>query len=119
MSKTGITDRDGVAGGDGDKSVPPQRRGVNVECVFFGPLREPVGTKTVTVELDEGATVRELLAELAEAYEELAFFEDGELRGDRTVTVEKKDVRHRDGLETGLSEGDTVRLTTAVYGGAR
>jgi len=89
---------------------------VNVECVFFGPLREPVGEKTVAVTLPEGATVRDLLDRVGEEYD-IEFFEDGDLRGDRTVTVDGKDVRHLDGPATTLSEGATVRLTTAVYGG--
>jgi molybdopterin synthase sulfur carrier subunit len=89
---------------------------VNVECAFFGPLRESVGEKTVEVSLPEGATVRDLLDRVAEEYD-LAFFEDGDLRGDRTVTVDGKDVRHLDGPATTLSDGATVRLTTAVYGG--
>jgi molybdopterin synthase sulfur carrier subunit len=90
---------------------------VNVECAFFGPLRESVGEKTVTVALSEGATVRDLLERLA-AEHDLAFFEDGALRGDRTVTVDGKDVRHLGGPDTELHDGATVRTTTAVYGGA-
>jgi molybdopterin converting factor small subunit len=89
---------------------------VNVECAFFGPLRESVGEKTVEVSLPEGATVRDLLDRVAEEYD-LAFFEDSDLRGDRTVTVDGKDIRHLDGPATTLADGATVRLTTAVYGG--
>ncbi len=87
--------------------------------MFFGPLREPVGTKRVVRDVPDDATVRSLLRDLEGSYEGLTFFEDGEVRGDRTITVEGKDVRHRDGLETPLSDGDTVRMTTAVYGGRR
>lgn len=90
---------------------------MNVECVFFGPLREPVGQKRVVRSLSEGATVETLLRALEGEYEGLTFFEDGDLRGDRTVTVEGKDIRHREGPATALSADDTVRMTTAVYGG--
>ncbi len=106
-----------LAAGGADKSLAPQRPPVNVECVFFGPLREPVGEKRVAHEVPEGATVRDLLTSLAATYDGLTFFENGDLRGDRTVTVDRKDIRHREGLETQLSAGDTVRMTTAVYGG--
>lgn len=92
---------------------------VQVECVFFGPLREPVGTKRVVRDVPAEATVESLLRALEASHEGLTFFEDGEVRGDRTITVDGKDVRHRDGLDTPLSDGDTVRMTTAVYGGRR
>jgi len=87
--------------------------------VFFGPLREPVGTKRVVREVPADATVEWLLDDLEAEYEGLTFFEDGAVRGDRTVTVDGKDVRHREGLATPLSDGDVVRMTTAVYGGRR
>lgn len=108
---------DRLAAADGVKGRAHHHSGVNVECVLFGPLREPVGQKTLHLDLDEGATVADLLERLADEYDDLEFFEDGRLRGDRTITVDRKDVRHLDGPETTLSADDTVRLTTAVYGG--
>lgn len=104
---------------DGVKGRGHHGSGVNVECVLFGPLRESVGEKTLRLDLDDGATVADLLERLADEHEDLAFFDDGGLRGDRTITVDRRDVRHLDGLATPLSEDDTVRLTTAVYGGGR
>lgn len=89
---------------------------MQVECVFFGPLRETVGEKTVTHETDV-TTVRALLADLEAAYPGLDLLADGDLDEGVAVTVNGQHVQHLDGLETDLSGGDVVRLTTAVYGG--
>ncbi|WP_144904553.1 MoaD/ThiS family protein [Halobellus captivus] len=91
---------------------------MRIECVFFGPLRDPVGTKTVVVDTDSG-TVRELLTELEDTYDGLdGRLLDGEqLSGEIVVTWNRRHVQHEDGLETALSEDDVIRLTTAVYGG--
>lgn len=87
-----------------------------IDCRFYGPFREVVGEKRVVRETDAG-TVGELLSELAAAYPEL----DGRLVGDdarsTVITKEKKDVRHLDGPDTELSEGEIIRLTPSVDGG--
>lgn len=91
---------------------------MQVECVFFGPLREAVGEKTVVRETD-AATVGALLSDLEAAYPELAgdLLADDELDPSVAVTVNEDHVQYLDGLDSDLSDGDVVRLTTAVYGG--
>ena len=91
---------------------------MEIECAFFGPLREPVGTKTVVVDTD-AETVGALLAELEAAYPGLdgRLLDGGELVGDLVVTWNGRHVQHEDGLETSLSDGDVIRMTPAVYGG--
>jgi molybdopterin synthase sulfur carrier subunit len=92
--------------------------GVQVECRFFGPFREDVGVERERRETD-AETVGALLSELEAAYPEL----DGRLVGEdgpagsTVVTKEKRDVRHLDGLETELEDGDVIRLVPSVYGG--
>lgn len=85
--------------------------------MFFGPLRESVGEKTVHREAEE--TVGDLLAGLEADYPTLdgELLADGELPSGVAVTVNQKHLQHLDGLDTELSDGDVVRLTTAVYGG--
>ena len=90
---------------------------MRVECAFYGPLRDPVGEKTVHRELGDGATLGDLLADLEAAYPDLDLLADGERRDHLTITVEGKDVRHLDGTDTALDDGVLVRLTGAVYGG--
>lgn len=91
---------------------------MQVECVFFGPLREAVGTKTVIVEPDT-ETVGGLFAELERTYPDLrGRLRDGEdLANEVVVTLNGQHIQHMTGLETTLSDDDIVRLTTAVYGG--
>jgi molybdopterin converting factor small subunit len=101
----------------GYKPSPAKPLPVQIECAFFGPLRDPVGEKTVYRELDAGATVGDLLADLECVYDGLDLLEDGDRREHLTISVEGKDVRHLDGIDTELADGTLVRLTTAVYGG--
>ncbi|WP_049987946.1 ubiquitin-like small modifier protein 1 [Halobellus rufus] len=91
---------------------------MEIECDFFGPFRDRVGTKTVVVDTDADA-VGGLLAELEDAYPELAGrLRDGdELAGDVVVTLNGRHVQHQSGFETRLSDGDVLRVTNAVYGG--
>jgi molybdopterin synthase sulfur carrier subunit len=91
---------------------------MDVECVFFGPLRESVGEKTVVRDTD-ATTVGDLLADLEADYPEMqALVEDGELVPGVAVTLNTKHVQHLAGLDTELSADDVLRLTPAVYGGS-
>jgi molybdopterin converting factor small subunit len=90
---------------------------MDVECVFFGPLRESVGEKTVVRDTD-ATTVGGLLVELEVAYPALrSLVDDDELAAGIAVTLNTKHVQHLDGLETELAEGDVLRLTPAIHGG--
>ncbi|MDQ2051889.1 ubiquitin-like small modifier protein 1 [Natronolimnohabitans sp. A-GB9] len=95
---------------------------MELECVFFGPFRDAVGQKTVRYETD-AATVGELLADLEASYPDLEgqLVVDPEeptaLAGDTVVTKNTRNVAHLDGLETGLEDGDVIRLVPSVYGG--
>lgn len=89
-----------------------------VECVFYGPLRDAVGAKTVEVDAAAG-TLAGLLDELEARYPDLdgRVREGDELPAELVVTINARHARHESGLATALSDGDVVRFTTAVYGG--
>ncbi len=91
---------------------------MQLECLFFGPFREDVGEEAVDWETDAG-TVGDLLAELETEYPVLEgrLVDGDDLAGETVVTKNKKDVRHIDGLETELEDGDVYRLVPSVYGG--
>ncbi|WP_418282591.1 MoaD family protein [Halorubrum sp. DTA98] len=93
---------------------------MEVECRFFGPFRDDVGEKRVTLDVDV-ETYRELLARLAERYPELdgRLLADGgdDLAGRTVVSVNTTDLRHLDGLDTPVEDGDVVRAIPSVYGG--
>jgi molybdopterin synthase sulfur carrier subunit len=93
---------------------------MNVELRCFGPVREAVRAKTAERELAEGATVGDLLAELAAESPDLEgqlLDETGEVGESVNVTVEGRNVRQLDGAGTTLSEGDVVRIAPPVVGG--
>ena len=94
---------------------------MEVECRFFGPFREDVGRERVVLDVAEGATYGDLLARLEERYVELEgrlIDADGTgLAGSTVVTRNKTDLRHLDGLQTTVADGDVVRAIPSVYGG--
>ena len=81
-------------------------------------LRPSVGgEREVTA---DGATVGEVLGNLAEAHPETRgqLFDDaGELNRYVNVYLNDEDVRFLDGLATPLSDGDSVTILPAVAGG--
>jgi molybdopterin synthase sulfur carrier subunit len=68
----------------------------------------------------DGATLRELLANLEREYPGITknvLAEDGGLHRFINVYVNDEDVRYLGSLETQLNEGDTVSILPAVAGG--
>ena len=75
------------------------------------------GQKTVT---GEGATLHELVADLSSRNAELGgaiVGDDGALHRFINVYVNDEDVRYLGGIDTPLSDGDTVSILPAVAGG--
>ena len=69
----------------------------------------------------EGATLRDLLANLESSYPGITrnvLAEDGGLHRFINVYVNDEDVRYLGSLETELGDGDTVSILPAVAGGA-
>ena len=92
---------------------------MHVEFNFFGPMREAVGSKTVERSLPDDTIVVDALRDAAEAHPDLRplLFDDGDLSSHLTVTVNGTNVRQREGGETRLSDGDSLRLAPPVHGG--
>jgi sulfur-carrier protein len=68
----------------------------------------------------DGATVREVLAEVGERFPRLRnrIFENGNIAAFVNVYVGGEDIRTQNGLETPVGEGSTVILLPAMAGGA-
>ena len=69
----------------------------------------------------EGATLRDLLANLESSYPGITrnvLAEDGGLHRFINVYVNDEDVRYLGSLETELKDGDTISILPAVAGGA-
>ena len=91
-----------------------------IECHFFGPLREAVGTKTVERTIDSGATVQEVVEDLVADYPDLTdglLDDDGAIHDAVNVTLNKENINHLNGPETTLEDGDVLRFASAVIGG--
>ena len=69
----------------------------------------------------DGATLEELIADLESRHPGLRdrLVEDGALRRFVNVYLNDEDVRFIDGIETRLTDGDSVTILPAVAGGAR
>ena len=63
----------------------------------------------------EATTVREALEQLP--VRDLLFDERSELRPLVNVFVDGQDIRGRDGVETALEGGETIRVVAAIAGG--
>jgi MoaD family protein len=75
------------------------------------------GSSSVEV---EGTTVRQALEVLTSRHEGLAqrlFEEDGRIRSFINVFVDDEDIRHREGPETAVKDGQTISVLPAVAGG--
>ena len=91
---------------------------MQIECNFFGPLRDTVGEKTVVREVDANATVGDLVAELVADHGLGGVFTDDGGLGSVTATLNGTNISHLDGLDTALEDGDVIRLAPPVVGGA-
>jgi sulfur-carrier protein len=70
----------------------------------------------------EGSTVGDVLSSLVDAHPDTKgqlFSEDGELNRYVNVYLNDEDVRVLEGLDTSVSEGDTVVILPAMAGGSR
>ncbi|MFC4357590.1 ubiquitin-like small modifier protein 1 [Halobium salinum] len=92
---------------------------MELELRFFATFREAVGTKVVSREVDDGATVGDVLHELEASYDGLEgqLVEDGDLRPQINVLKNGREVLHMDGMDTTLEDGDSLSVFPPVAGG--
>lgn len=92
---------------------------MDIELRLFATFREAVGQKTIHREFPEGATVKDVLEDLQDEYEDLEgrFFDDGEIRPQVNVLKNGREVLHLEGLATTIEEGDTISIFPPVAGG--
>ena len=92
---------------------------MEVELRFFATVREAVGKRTTTRTVEQGATVRDVLAGLEADYPSLdgTLLEDGEVAGGITVLHNGTNVTNQTGSATELADGDALSITLPVTGG--
>lgn len=86
---------------------------------FFATFRQAVGRKTVEREFPDDAAVGDVLAALEAEYDGLAgnLLEDGDMAPMINVLLNGREVLHIDGVDTALSDGDTLSVFPPVAGG--
>ena len=92
---------------------------MELELRFFATFREAVGDKTVAYEVDDGATVGDVLRSLEAEYDDLEerLLADGALAPQISVLKNGREVLHMDGIETTLDDGDQLSIFPPVAGG--
>jgi molybdopterin synthase sulfur carrier subunit len=94
---------------------------VQLELKFFATFRAIVGQKTAERTVDDGATVRDVLADLEGEFPDMAdrlLDEDGDIRPQLSVLKNGREVSHMDGAATALEDGDTLSIFPPVAGGS-
>ncbi|WP_416841793.1 ubiquitin-like small modifier protein 1 [Haloferax sp. DFSO52] len=94
---------------------------MTIEVAFdlFGPIRDVVGKKRVTESFDDDVSIRDGFSALCDSFPELESHlgPDGSRTDGVTVTVDGRNIRQLDGIETTLTDGAVVRLAPPVVGG--
>jgi MoaD family protein len=91
-----------------------------VQVRLYATFRDIVGTRQVDVQGEVFSNVKEVLVHLVHQYPQLhdAFWRsDGSLAGHVAVILNGRDIRHLGGVETPLSNKDTLDIFPPVGGG--
>jgi len=90
-----------------------------VKIRFSSALSNVTHTRETTLELGD-TTVRAVLDKLIEKYPglERRILEKGEVRRFVNLYVNGEDIRHLQGLDTQVKEGDEISILPAVSGGS-
>ncbi len=91
---------------------------MSVEVKIPTVLRKHINNQAV-VEAS-GGTIRELIEDIATSFPEFkqkVVADDGQLHRFINVYANDEDVRYLDGMDTKVSDGDTVAILPAVAGG--
>ena len=92
---------------------------MKVHVKSFANFRYILGSD-LDIDLEQGSTVEDLLQSLTYSHKGLksAIFDDaGEIRDHVILLKNRKDIKHLEGLRTGLTEGDEVAILPPVTGG--
>ncbi|MCL4369702.1 MAG: MoaD/ThiS family protein [Chloroflexi bacterium] len=94
---------------------------MRVEVALFGPARDAAGQDRLTLELDEGADIRALLALLiaqhGDAFRRSLLQEDGTLWPTMAILANGRNVSLDRGLATTVHDGDEVAIMPVISGG--
>ena len=88
---------------------------------FIGALRQISGKKQLSVNFQEGMSLKSLVAEMSQEMPQLQkIFSDQQLNDSRSnalVLVNGREISVLNGLETKLNDGDEIVFIPVVHGG--
>lgn len=88
---------------------------------FIGAMRHISGKTKLTVDFDEGMSLKGLLTKLGKAMPlletSLSGMQTGDSASNALILVNGREISVLDGLETKLSDGDEVVFIPVVHGG--
>ncbi len=93
---------------------------MKVRVRFYAHMRDLVGKKgTMELDLEEGATISELLRELLldSQIRETLLDKNEEIKSDITILKNGREIRFLSGMETRLDSGDEISVFPVVAGG--
>jgi len=91
---------------------------MRIKAKFFAYFRDIFRGRELSVDIPEGATVREALDALCDSAERRAeVFAGGELKPHLVVMVNGTHIQSLRGLETALAAGDTLAVFPFLGGG--
>lgn len=93
---------------------------MEIDCKLYGPPRDTLGQKEVTVSVPECATVEDALAVLVDQdteLEPLLFTDGSEISAAIVVLVNQINIAGLNGLETLLESDDEILVMPPIHGG--
>ena len=88
---------------------------------LYATLRQIVGEKIVEIPIRTEKTIGDVLRSLVQQYpklDESIWYPDGSLAGHVAVILNGRDIRHLDGVDTPISDEDTLDVFPPIGGGA-
>ena len=93
---------------------------MKVTVHVYGPYQEIIEAKSLEMTLPEDALIEKALSELFSDYPDIGSTGStslAEFVKTANVTLNGKNIRHLNGIDTQLTDGDVIRLASAVAGG--
>jgi molybdopterin synthase sulfur carrier subunit len=90
-----------------------------IKIIFFSILRDITKKKEDTLEIESTVTsaIHKLIEKYGDDLREKLLDDNGKLRKHILTYVNEKDVRHLNGLDTKLKDGDEIAFLPAAAGG--
>jgi MoaD family protein len=93
----------------------------NVKIIFLSLLTDITEVEVLTLPIEEGVNIRTILIQLTNMFgskfEEMIFKSSKDLSKYVIITINGKDIRTLDGLDTRVQKNDEVSFIPAIAGG--